>query len=728
MVDKKIQFNIVVGGIPQIKSSLKGVTESARSMNLSIQQMHERTAQRIVELERNKASALKRINDTIIGDEEKKARRIAQIEENLSRQVTSIKEREALRIKQMNERFIVDAQNQAAKGIDLSRLGKFASMAGFHRTAQIMNWADQLGIGSKSKKSGGSGVGEALEGLLSKGGRAGSTAGEAVTAPASMAASGAEMGAAGGAEGMAVGALAGASVAVALLPVIVAAKAVEIGFQSVSAQAKYLATSFLGAAAQIGGAKNLEEIMVEGAKNEVEAKAARFAVLPEERLTEEELHERAARLSTRADLGAPSVEEGIAAQKKLSVLTGKQKSYSQDDLEFIAKMSHVGHMPLTESAEIYGRFQAQNKKATSAQLQQSFLDFMAIGQKGSFSINELPEATELMQAGAKLAGDPLKNARTALVAGTIIRPRAGGLQNAGVQVDAFIRQSELAYVEGKLTPEQNKFFNKKGQLTDLAGMTASVVSQSATERARPFARAESQAYLTNIQQEGGVRAEDTTSQQKEKVKALFAEYDKARMTMEEFNKSNHQSISTTDKLKSSFNSITEQLEAALMPILKDLSPTIDFLAKTISENRIMITEAVKQMVVAMMALVPVALEVAKIVSYLGVVFGLFVQALAYMGDAMTGGLMHDTFDQIRQSGDAVAKSQAALAVTLDNMQKSFEDFKNGKGSGVVTIPEVTIVGNPNKDVVDAIDKKTDHAVVRAIQDMHNDLKQHKQPL
>src|ERR1039457_2368396 len=110
MVDKKVGFNIVIGGIPQIRSSLKGVTESAKAMNLSIQQLGERPAQRLIEIERNKLSIIKRINDSQVGNEEAKARKILEVESRLARQITSIKERETLRVKHMNEKF---AQNES---------------------------------------------------------------------------------------------------------------------------------------------------------------------------------------------------------------------------------------------------------------------------------------------------------------------------------------------------------------------------------------------------------------------------------------------------------------------------------------------------------------------------------------------------------------------------------------------------------------------------------------
>src|ERR1022692_1109520 len=157
MVDKKVGFNIVIGGIPQIRSSLKGVTESAKAMNLSIQQLGERTAQRLIEIERNKLSVIKKINDSQVGNEESKARKILEVESRLARQITSIKERETLRIKHMNEQFVQNDKSGIAQRFNISALGHGAQAAGFYRTGHMIRMASQMGIGSEMGGKGGVG-------------------------------------------------------------------------------------------------------------------------------------------------------------------------------------------------------------------------------------------------------------------------------------------------------------------------------------------------------------------------------------------------------------------------------------------------------------------------------------------------------------------------------------------------------------------------------------------
>jgi len=715
MVDKKVQFNVVVGGIPQLKNSLKGVTESARAMNLSVQQMGERTAQRLIELERNKLSAIKRINDSQVADEEAKARRIVQIEENASRQITSIKEREVLRIKHMNEKYILDSQSQAGQKLNLGQIGQIASASGFSKTGHILRIANQLGIGSKISGGGGSGGG-------------GLAAGAEGAGAEGAAAGGAEAGgAAAGAAGLGAVAAVAIPLVIALGALYVEAKLVELGFESVSEQAKFLATSFIGAIAQIGGAKNLQETLVHAAESEKATKTLRMAVLPEERASEKELSDMTAKLAANPKLGAFDSNEWKKAIDILGVGTGEQKSFLKDPstLEFIGNMAHLRNMPLDQMANLYGEIKQQNPTFSHSDVQQTLLRGTALGRKTSFDISDIPQAKTLMTQSVRLSGDRGDNIQKLLGIGAILKPYAdGGMLGAGIETQAILGQAYKSHRQG------NDFgfkYDKAGRVTNLReGLAFSVAHHNDLGAPKTEDEIKANKALMHLSAAAGVTEKDTTQQQYDKVMKLLEANDGLTMSLKQLNDESTETISTQDKLKAEFNKLTDQMGTALLPVLKDMVPYVETFGKTLVDNKDLITETVKLMINAMIELVPTSILVGGALARLGIVFGIVMQALGYWADSITGGLFHDSLQPIIDAGNEVAKSQANLALVLDNLGDNFKELKKKlaevkvpePGSGVITIPEVKIVG-------DAHNKE----VVRAIQDMHHDLKTiNKQPL
>lgn len=696
MVDKKVQFNVVVGGIPQIKNSLKGVTESARSMNLSVQQMGERTAQRIVEIERNKLAALKRINDSETTNAQQKARQIASIEENLARQITTIKEREALRVKHMNEKFIQNAASQQKSGLNLNNASQLASSAGLYRTGHVIRLANQLGIGSSI---GGSTTGSAVGGI----------------------AQGA--GAAGGAAGLAEIAAIAAPVAVALGAVVVAAKLVEIGFNVVSTQAQYLASSFIGAISEIGGAKNLQDTLVHAAESERQTKILRMAVLPEERASEDEINKLTSNLAKNPQLGAFDSTEWKKAIDILGVGTGEQKTFVKDPstLQFIGNMAHLRGMPLSEMANLYGEIKQQNPDFSHKDVQDTLLRGTALGRKTSFDITDLTQSKVLMTQSTKLSGDRQENLLQLLGVGAALKPYAeGGMLGAGVETQAFLSEAGKSHRSG-----QNYGFNydKAGNITNLREGIAFAVSHR-TDANSPYAKEQrAERFVEHISAAAGVTGDDTDKQKQEKVMEFLAANDQLMMSFRQLSEESEQTISTSDRMKAEFNRITDEMGTALLPVLQQLEPSISTLGTALSENKEQIVDTIKSMVSAMLAMIPAALSVGSVLAKLGEFVGNMITVIATVLDEKTLGVFHTQLSPFEKAGDEIAKSQKALAETLDKVKESFEKLNDGLSHNhgasssweSDSIPEVTIVGHKE--------------VVRAIQDMHHDLKNnYKQPL
>lgn len=625
MADKKVQFNVVVGGIPEIKGALKGVTESARDMNLKVQQMAERTAQRITELERNKLAAIKRVNESIVNDEANKTRRLLEIESRFNSQVTNLKEREALKVKHLNENAIRDmARNQSFNGFNFNAVSNAAQAGGFFRAGHAIRMAGQLGISSQAGVAI-AGVGAALGGLY------------------------------------------------------VAGKLVEVGFESLAFQAKNLATAFLGAISQIGGAKNLQEMLVEAAAKEKGTAATRFTVSPEERLSTQQLDSLVNSLAKRPELGAFTSTQWMETLKNVGTLTGKQRSLPPDLLELMGKMAHIGNVPIEQMGDIVGRIMAANKTATPDQIKDIFLAAHAIGQSGSFSIGEIPQSIDLIKGGGMLAGNTLENTKKAFAIGTILRPRAGGLEQAGVEFNSFIEQTMRAHAQGEFLPGVQ--FNKQGAITNIEQAIANAVATPAQNRPAPYRRAETAQFLSNTARQAGVEDVDTADQIKSKVLSLIYSYEKLHTSMEEFNAENQDSVTTQDVLKAQFNDLADQLEIALLPILKELVPDVKAFADALIRNKDNISEAMKLMIQAFFNMIPAALFTTKAVIYMGEIFGYTIKALTFLLDSMTGGTFHDQLSKIDDSAGKLIDSQSKLIPIIDQLGKSFEDLqKNVSGA------------------------------------------------
>lgn len=651
MVDKQVKFNIVVGGIPQVRSAMKGVSEAATDMLRKIDQANQRNAQRIIEINRNKLNVIKKLNDSEVGDEEKKIKRILEIETRAARQIKAIRERQANQERHLAENTAAAVAKANSKlvpkpagggsGLNLSAMGHVAGAMGMYRVGHAIRAAGQLGIGSEIGSSG-------------------------ITLTGGVAA-----------LGVAVGAL------------LVAGKLIEVGFNSVAQQAQYLATSFMGAITQIGGAKNLQEMLVEATAKEKSEAKSRFTVSQEERLGAGQIQNISNNLAKQSKLGGFTSEDWIETIGNMGAISGRQKSIPTGFLEFIGKMAHVGGTSVQSMGDIAGRIWAANPTASAEDVQNILLAGHTIGQKGAFSVGEIPQATGLIKGAGQLGGNTLQNTLKAFAIGTILRPRAGDLQQSGVEFNSFILQTMLAHAHGANLPGVK--FNKQGSIMNIEEAIASAVSTPAQSRPAPYHRAESQQFLANMARQAGVTDADSPTQIKEKVHQLLDSYEKLHTSMEEFNDENQQSISTQDVLKAEFNDLADQLEIALLPVLQELVPEIKEFVKVLIDKKDNISESFKLLIQAIFQLVPIALMTGKGLLYLGEAAGYFVEALSVMIDSMTGGLFHEKMKGINEAAQGVIDSQGKLIPIIDQLSESF----NNLGKAV----PVNIAENQGKDIL-----------------------------
>lgn len=628
----KLKIDVVAGGIPEIKSALKSVAASAQSS-----------------WEKVAIAAQKAAAKQIAAAEKAAAKEIS-----LANKVQAAKEsaiRKEIRLRQQaarnDEKILNDYQRQARRAQDLnnkrtsfgptlSAVGHLAQAGGFYRIGHLLRMGSMLEIGSEMGAAGG--------------GAAGAGAMASLASAAGPAAAG-----------------------LALL--YVQAKLVETGFNVVSTEAEHLASAFVGAISEIGGIKNLQQMLVESANRPESLGAATLAVTPGERLSPEELKRRTNLLVSNPAFGIKTVEEADKAQAILAKY-GFQKSISQDTLEFIAKGAKRGRMDMSEFADIYGRTVAINPGKSQDEIQNLILTAFAKGMKGSISPSDIPQATNLLQAGSMIGGDKIANQKLAFGIGAMTAPFAGGIDPAGTYMKRFIEQAEKGNQEGRLSG-YSQFFDKKGHIKDQTAfeeLSAELVAKPKTERAKVFNQMDAGLFLTGLEQRAGITGEESTQEQIQKVKALYAEFDNLSLSMQDFNDDNKKTQSTGDEWRAAIHRATTELEDSFAPMLDELSPNIKLLSDAIVKNKDNIISAMQALLNAMLALVPAVLEAAIASTYLGQLFGTVMIVLADYLDAATLGAFHDVLGPMAKSGYDVIASQQELRPAIENLMTDFESL------------------------------------------------------
>ena len=413
--------------------------------------------------------------------------------------------------KQINQQSASHTSKQGA----LSYLGHLAQAAGFYRTGHMLRAASMMGVGSSS---GAAGMGSAAVGLSA-----------------------------------------------AFAGVVVASKLVEVGFQSVSK----VVGDFVGALGKIGGAKDLQSMIVESVSNVKLANQARFAVSPKERLSSGELNLMAGQLSTNASAGAFSKDEWLKAFGNIGTISGKQASLGRKDMEFIGQFANIHGMELGEASNVFGRLQAQNPSWSTGQVRQSLLAGFGAGQTLSFNPSELPEANTLMRQTEFLKGDSQANLQKLLVAGGLVKPAAGGMQNAGVQIQNML-----------------KGFRQHG-ITDLDTILGRVATSPISQLPIKDIRGQNAAVALQAQlsERAGVSKEDFTQAANEARMKELKTLEGVTMTEEEFKKAVEESISPQEQLKAIFNDLANELEGKFLEVVKEAVPVVRMFADAIIAHK-----------------------------------------------------------------------------------------------------------------------------------------------
>jgi hypothetical protein len=406
-----------------------------------------------------------------------------------------------------------------------------------------------------------------------------------------------------------------------------AAVVLKVSFDALSTTA----TALVGAISQLGGAKGLQQMMVEAVTNQQLINQTRFTVTGAERMTSADLNSLGNRLSEDILAGAFSKNEYLAGIKQIGTETGSQKSLSEDTLAFIGRFAKVGAMGFEEGASIFSRLKKQNMSLSDSQIEQMMLSAHAIGQAGSFNIQELPEASKLLQNQGLLGSKGAQAIQDLFISGTLLK--AGGaadLEEAGTQQRAFLRQVELRGASGPFHLDVNK------HLTNMSEAYSYIANTPASQMDKTLMTGRSGLFVSNIasaiNQRAGTDATDFSPEAKGKRQAVIDDMEKMHMSMADLNKEFEESLTPADHFKVVFNKISDSLEAQFLPVLKRMQSVMDYLATIVKDKSKDMGDYFNKMVGWIMVLVTHLPELATVVKQLAsAIGGLIVWALEAAG-------------------------------------------------------------------------------------------------
>ncbi len=597
------------------------------------------------------AANVKAIAEKEVLSEEQKQAKIKSLTERSEAQITQLKEREALKREQVAERIAQRTMQAEVKAAERS-----AAAQERLKERQYQSLLRQV-------ESGRFGASDGVVG--SKGGPPGSSSVESTTGIFS------------GSIGQFIGRIA-------------IYKAFEMLTEAAEAPAKAvmsLASDFLSAAQQIGGAKGLAESLVQEARNEKTLQAARMTVAPDERLSQRELQAAAFKLSTRSNLGSFKAEDWLSAFNRIGTISGQQRSIVGDEqtLSFIAKMAHIGNMGVDQMGGLYAQLVKQNPNLKNADIQDILLSGKAIGQKGSFNVSELPEAHKLIEQVAALGGDRKQNIKNVLSYGSILKPTAGSLEEAGTQTQRFIGQLFRVKQQGQDAGLDLRY-DKAGRLTNLNDAIANVLSKSTFSLPKALLERESGAFIRNMSAAAGIQDSDSESQRKAKVHALLDEYEHLTTSAAQLNQENEESTTTQDRLSATFNNLTNQLGSQFLPVIEgsipDIKAFVDAFIDEIPDIRAALSdffEALVAVIPSAVALGQVGITLTRVMSYLALGVLEVHKALGAMSGWIDQKLGLASKSEANQYNKVISEQIAGVVQFIDGLntsEKTLDHFQN----------------------------------------------------
>lgn len=598
MVERKVSFGIDLSpGVGQLRQQLASVEQLSKQSLLSIQHAQERHNQKMVDLKKR----LMQIDNDASSSSIAAHRRATQA-------IESEEQRHNLRMKQMIERGQLAQMQSRNGGFNLSSLGHIAQSAGFYRTGHLMRSMSDLGIGSQMGGKSAGGAGAAAEGA-----EAGAVAAEA------------------GAMAGLTAATAGAALAIGGL--MVASKLVEVGFKAVAQTAQQV----VGAIGQIGGARNLQEMLVEGASTE--RLSANIAGNVTEKLSTSDVMLRINAMSGKTEFNPQQIgamfEAYVAKTGTMSPLTNLGM--------FAPNFATVSKMGPGETGNFLGQLTAQFG-LVGDQLKQAALMLWQAGRAGTVELKDTSSVSEALGFARKAgAGNLMQGIATEMGAIQLTHAGLGG-SNPAEAVTALKRfQEELE--------------NPKKQWTiqsALGGGPIMAQGPGGMPVYRNLKDTIARASLYELEHPGGLKGlgfeergtrvprgigeytathtpgfQQATHADKLKMIAdTLEKFSDSKVVLDEFDGALKKAEETVDyQFKQAFNQVSVELEGVFLPVLKELAPALKDLANRVTEHKNEIGDAFRSFVTGLLMVVEILPSMAEAVG------GLIQWALSFIPNA-----------------------------------------------------------------------------------------------
>lgn len=445
---------------------------------------------------------------------------------NITQSIEREEERHQLRMKHMKERGALAQQEAQNKGINFNTIRHALQAAGFNRLGHA--------FGALSSITGGSGV----------------------NVGASIA------------GGAAIGGL------------MITVTALTAVFDVLKGAAEQTVGAFLGAAAQLGGWKGLQQTIVDSAEEQQAERRSMLSVPFNERLGQSKINSLANRLATTPGLGGFARGDIIDAINAVGTTSGRQKSFSNNDWDFIVKYAKRTGTKPEEVAKLFGSIGFQNKDFGGEDIQSAILGATGIGQSLSFSAGDLLGAPKVLGASQALGGGQ-KNIRTAMTLAGILKPQLGSLEQAGTAEAALFR--EMKKHAGELginiDSKTGQFKDPIAAIAKFVGTPFSVLQNIAPGLVGRETEPAREALSNAAQGQAGKDLE-------EKTKNLIEKYNAQSVSIADFERENEQLTDSTEQLKIAVNKLSDWLKDDILPrALEHMATSAEGIANYIDQHK-----------------------------------------------------------------------------------------------------------------------------------------------
>ena len=402
----------------------------------------------------------------------------------------------------------------------------------------------------------------------------------------------------------------------------------------------------MGAIAQLGGAKGIQQMFVESVTNQQLLQQTRHAVLGEERSTGKELMDLTSKLSENVQSGAFERKDWLETIKGIGVIASKQSSLDEGTLTTLGKFAVVTGSSIQEQGDIFARLQAQHRDLNNDQIIQLMLNAHAVGQRGFFNEAEMAKSPLLFGLANEFKGDAATTTNMLGTVGSSLASSGGvTLNEAGTMLSSIMG----AAMKSKnpmwhIDPESGKFNDPAGFLESLVNTRQDVLdtdlAKGGMAREPRFAAVKgSIALRAGISNLAGVADDESYEAQQGRTK-FIEDMVKLHFSMQDLQKEFDESLSPQERFRASFNRIANTLEGKFLETLQTLGApggVLDTFANNIVSQKDKIGDYFTKFTTWLSVAVQVLPDVVSAAIALGSAAGMTALHLQQLFNFITGG-------------------------------------------------------------------------------------------